>query len=85
MVYRLDLWSRFQSFRDYWWMHAMVLAWLAFALMLYMAEPLVLHRRLATSRDPARAFRRVERLHWALLLLSLIAVFGAVGGVHGLF
>lgn len=38
-----DLWSRFESVA-YWWMHAMVLVWLVFTVMLFIAEPLFLHR-----------------------------------------
>ena len=85
MVYRLDVWSRFASI-DYWWMHAMVGVWLLFTLMLFVAEPLFLHRwflaRAAVA--PAATFRLVQRLHWLLLSLSLIAVLGAVAGSHGL-
>ncbi|WP_223393704.1 CopD family protein [Caulobacter segnis] len=83
MVHRLALWSRFSD-PTAWWLHAMVGVWTLFALILFMAEPLVLHRRMAQSRDPARAFRRLAVMHWALLAVSLIAIFGAVAGAHGL-
>src|SRR3974377_975224 len=43
MTARLDLWSRFYS-AAYWWMHAMVAVWLLFTIMLFVAEPLILHR-----------------------------------------
>ena len=43
MTTRLDLWSRFHS-AAYWWMHAMIAVWLFFTMMLFIAEPLVLHR-----------------------------------------
>src|SRR5208282_5705813 len=43
MLIRLDLWDRFLS-PAYWWMHAMVIVWLVFTVMLCVAEPLVLHR-----------------------------------------
>jgi len=36
-----------------------------------------------SSRPPD--FRRIEQMHWLLLILSLIAVVGAIGGSHGLF
>src|SRR5258706_3450653 len=85
MVQRLDAWDRFAT-AGYWWMHAMVLVWLLFALMLFVAEPLFLHRwfmaRAAVA--PAATFRLVQRLHWLLLSLSLNAVAGAVAGSHGL-
>ena len=46
MIDRLDLWQRFETI-EYWWMHAMVCLWLLFAAMLFVAEPLFLHRWLA--------------------------------------
>jgi uncharacterized membrane protein len=85
MLIRFDLWDRFFSL-SYWWMHAMVLTWLIFTVMLFVAEPLILHRRLILQAkvDPEATFRRVQRLHWLLLTLSLITVMGAVAGSHGL-
>ncbi|CAN1721651.1 Copper resistance protein D domain-containing protein [Hyphomicrobium sp. 1Nfss2.1] len=82
MVYRADLWSRYADPR-FWWMHAMLLVWLLFATMLFVVEPLFLHRRMASSPGPAD-FRRMEWVHTLLLLLSLIALVGAIGGSHGL-
>ena len=85
MVYRLDAWSRFASV-GYWWMHAMVGVWLLFTLMLFVAEPLFLHRwfMARAAIAPAATFRLIQRLHWLLLSLSLIALAGAVAGSHGL-
>jgi uncharacterized membrane protein len=82
MTWRADLWSRFAD-PHFWWMHAMVVLWLAFAAMLFVIEPLVLHRRMASSADPARDFRRLERLHRVALALVLATVIGAVAGSHG--
>jgi uncharacterized membrane protein len=84
MLARVDLWDRFRSIA-YWWLHAMVGVWLLFTLMLFVAEPLFLHRRrLARARaDPESTFRLVEQLHWILLILSLITLLGAVLGSHG--
>jgi uncharacterized membrane protein len=84
MLIRLDLWDRFLSAR-YWWMDAMVLVWLLFTLMLFVAEPLFVHRRLTAQAkaEPEATFRLVERLHRLLLTLSLITVLGAVAGSHG--
>lgn len=79
-----DLWGRFQSI-SYWWMHAMVLVWLVFTVMLFVAEPLFLHRwflRRAAAK-PDSTFRLLERLHWVLLSISLMTAFGAVAGSHG--
>jgi hypothetical protein len=85
MVYRFNLWDRFQ-YGVYWWMDAMVVVWLLFTLMLFVAEPLILHRwLLARSRvKPKATFRLVEWLHRVLLFISLVTVLGAVAGSHGL-
>jgi len=40
MVNRLDLWDRFRAI-EFWWMHAMVLLWFIFTLILFVGEPLV--------------------------------------------
>jgi uncharacterized membrane protein len=82
MTQAFGLWGRFRL-ASFWWMHAMALAWIVFALMLYVLEPLFLHRALERARRPERAFRLVELMHWGLLALSLAAVVGAVAGVHG--
>lgn len=85
MLMRLDLWSRFLSV-NYWWMHAMVIVWLIFTVMLFVAEPLILHRWLQAraKTDPESTFTLIERLHLILLILSLATVLGAVAGSHGL-
>ena len=81
---RLDLWSRFQS-AAYWWMHAMVAVWFLFTMMLFIAEPLVLHRwfQKRAMSDPEGTFALIERMHRVLLAVSLITVLGAVAGSHG--
>jgi len=85
MIYRVDLWDRFE-YGAYWWMHAMVAVWLLFTLMLFLAEPLILQRwlRARSQVKPEATFRLVERLHRVLLFISLITVLGAVAGSHGL-
>lgn len=84
LVWRLDLWARFAEAR-FWWMHAMVAIWAIFTVMLFVLEPLFLHRRLLerSRRDPSGTFVLVQRFHWVLLVVSLITVFGAVAGSHG--
>ena len=84
MPWRADLWERFADPR-LWWMQAMVAIWLVFVAMLFVIEPLYLHRRMAASPDPAADFARMERMHRLLLAASVIALIGAVGGSHGLF
>ncbi|MDN5753925.1 MAG: hypothetical protein L0H15_11740 [Nitrosospira sp.] len=84
MVYLLNAWSRFAELR-FWWMHAMVLVWLIFTLMLFVVEPFVLRGRIKNTaeRDPGKTFARMRRMHWVMLSLSLVAVAGAVAGSHG--
>ena len=84
LVYELNLWQRFLH-AGYWWMHAMVAIWAVFTLVLFVFEPLFLHRWLIerARRAPESAFRLVTCFHWVLLTLSLITVAGAVAGSHG--
>ncbi|MDJ0390640.1 hypothetical protein QMO56_21225 [Roseomonas sp. E05] len=85
LTWRLEAWERFQSL-EFWWMHAMLLTWLAFTTMLFVLEPFFLDRFLArqASSRPEATYRFVERLHWLLLSLSLLTVGGAVAGSHGI-
>ena len=84
LVHALGLWQRFAHI-EFWWMHAMVAVWVVFALMLFVLEPLVLHRwfERRARRDPERVFALIVRLHWILLGASLLTVAGAVAGSHG--
>lgn len=83
MVWRGGLWNRFAN-PAFWWMHAMLLLWLIFMAMLFVLEPLFLHRRMAKSKAPEADFSRMERVHRILTVLGLITVVGAVAGSHGL-
>jgi uncharacterized membrane protein len=84
MIWRLDLWARFRS-AEFWWMHAMVCVWLLFTLVLFVAEPLIIHRRFHrwAGAQPGIAFAWLHRAHWVLLVLSLVTIFGAVAGSRG--
>jgi uncharacterized membrane protein len=84
MVYRLNLWPMFSSLA-YWWLDAMVLVWLLFTVMLFIAEPLFLGRLLEerARQAPDSTFVLVQRLHWIMLGLSLLTIAGAVAGAHG--
>ena len=85
MLYRFDMWERFRHV-GYWWIHAMVVVWLLFTTMLFILEPLILHRWLIeqSTLRPEVVFDRVEWLHRILLFISLVTVMGAVMGSHGL-
>lgn len=85
MVDRLDLWGRFHSI-EFWWMHAMVLLWFIFTTILFVAEPLVARWQKDQRKPAAHEGRlaQIQRLHWALLLLSAITVLAAVAGSQGM-
>ena len=84
MVHALGAWERFAQLHC-WWMHAMVIVWVIFTAMLFVLEPLVLHRYFLAraQRDPRGTFALIQRLHWLLLTISLLAVAVAVAGSHG--
>ena len=81
MLWRLDLWDRFRS-ASFWWMHLMICLWLLFAFILFIAEPLILHRhfRQWATGQPAVAFAWLHWAHWVLLALSVVTILGAVAG-----
>lgn len=84
MTHRLAAWDRFADPR-FWWMHAMVAVWALFTVVLFVAEPLFLHRWFheRATREPEGTFRLVLRLHIVLLTLSLVTVAAGVLGAHG--
>ena len=80
----MDGWQLYADLR-FWWIHAMTLIWVVFTVMLFVLEPLVLHRWFLerAERDPVKTFGAIQRMHWVLLVLSLLTVAGAVAGSHG--
>ena len=84
MLHAMDAWSRYLD-PAFWWVHLMTFVWLAFTLVLFILEPAFLHRKFAelATRDSDRAFRLLQRMHWILLTLSLVAILGAVAGSRG--
>ncbi len=84
MLHQLGAWGRYLD-PAFWWVHVMTLVWLAFTLVLFVFEPLFLHRwyQAGIERDPERTFRLIQRMHWLLLTLSLLAIVGAVAGTRG--
>ncbi|HJP99089.1 MAG TPA: hypothetical protein VJ862_11050 [Rhodanobacteraceae bacterium] len=68
------------GFRYGWWIDLMLLVWVLFAVMLFVAEPLELPARAGLIHKP-RAFLA---LHAALLTLALLAIAcGAIGARGG--
>jgi uncharacterized membrane protein len=86
MLYVLDGWNRYLDYR-FWWIHAMTFVWIIFTLILYILEPLILHKlfKKYATENPEKTFGIMHRLHWVLLIISLITTAGAVAGSHGWF
>ena len=86
MLYFLDAWHRYQELQ-FWWLHLMTCIWAIFTLVLFVLEPLFLHRWFLqqAQKDADKTFAKIQRMHIILLTLSLITVFGAVAGSHGYF
>ena len=84
MVYFLDAWNRYLQIQ-YWWLHLMTLIWLIFTVVLFILEPLLLHRlfRQLAEKDSDKSFLLLHRMHFILLLISTIAIIGAMLGSHG--
>ncbi len=85
MLAYLDAWARYLDLQ-YWWMHLMTLIWAVFTLVLFVLEPLFLHRwfKQQAEKNSHTAFFWLHTMHKVLLSLSLLAVIGAVAGAHGL-
>ena len=83
LVHTVGAWNRFAD-AHYWWMHAMVLVWGVFTLVLFVLEPLWLQRwfQARARRDPDGTFSIIARMHWVLLAVSVITIAGAVAGSH---
>jgi uncharacterized membrane protein len=83
LSHRLDLWSRFDE-AAFWWMPAMAGLWTVFAVALFIAEPLWLHRafRRWAQATPQTAFAWALWLHRLLLAAATVTIAGAVMGSH---
>ena len=86
MIEVMNAWSRFLDI-TFWWMHAMVLVWFIFTIILFILEPFVLHKlfRKYAEKNPGRTFDILHKAHWVLLILSIITIIGALAGSHGLY
>ena len=84
MLYTLNAWDRYFDYK-FWWIHAMTLLWIIFTLVLYILEPLILHRLFKNyvMKNPGKTFNFMHKVHWFLLILSLMTTAGAVAGSHG--
>lgn len=85
MLARTDSWFMLVSPRS-WWIPGMLALWIVFTLMLFVLEPLVLHRWFdeRAARDPEGTFALVLRLHRVLSTIAAVVLVGGVAGIHGL-
>lgn len=84
MLDYLDAWSRYFE-PQFWWLHLMTFIWFIFSLVLFVLEPLFLHKLFHSmaTQDSEKAFRRLHTMHIILLSLSLLAIAGGMAGAHG--
>ncbi len=84
MLEFLDAWGRYLELQ-FWWLHLMTFIWLVFSIVLFILEPLFLHRWFMeqAAKDSEKALFWLHRMHIILMTLSLIAVLAAVAGSHG--
>lgn len=82
MLYAMNAWASMQ-----WWIHLMIFIWLIFTVVLFVLEPLFLHKwfHRQAEENNKRAFYYLQVMHTVLLSISLAAVFAGVAGAHGLF
>jgi uncharacterized membrane protein len=85
LTWRMEAFDRFLDPGRFWFMHAMTALWAVFTLVLFVLEPLVLHRWFSNRAavDPEATMALVLRLHRVLSLAALVTVAGAVLGAHG--
>jgi len=85
LTWRMEAFDRFLDPGRFWFMHAMVALWVVFTLVLFVLEPLVLHRWFAerAARDPEGTMAIVLALHRVLSAATFVTVAGAVLGAHG--
>ena len=84
MLHAMNAWERYHS-AEYWWVHLMTVIWVIFTVVLFVLEPLVLHKFFANlvREDSEMAFTWLQRMHRVLLTRSLLAIAGGVAGAHG--
>jgi uncharacterized membrane protein len=84
MIMKLDGWDRFVH-ASFWWLDLMVVVWVLFALMVYILEPLVMHKRFHdfALREKHRAFALATRLHVVALCVSAVTIIAGVLGSLG--
>lgn len=84
MLNVMDAWSRY-TMGQFWWLHLMTFVWLIFTLVLFVFEPLFLHKwfHKQAENNNEKAFLVLQVMHIIMFSLSLLAIAGAMAGSHG--
>lgn len=84
MLEKLHAWGRLLEPAS-WWLTLMVIVWVVFALMVFVLEPLVVHRLFHdyALRNKDEAFAWAIILHVVALIVSAVAIISGVLGAHG--
>ncbi|CAH9018852.1 hypothetical protein [Candidatus Nitrosacidococcus sp. I8] len=82
LLYRLNLWNSLHDPHK-WWLSLMIFYWLWFVLMLFVLRPAGLLKRImkGSGGNADKAWQRLHIIHGVLLILGLIIIAGAAGGV----
>lgn len=80
----LQVWQRLHESR-LWPIHLMIAVWAIFALLLFVLEPLVVHRKFHefAQRHTVKAMRAAAVMHYVLCALAMTAVAAGVMLAHG--
>ncbi len=80
MLHIMNGWSSMQ-----WWIYLMIFVWAIFTAVLFIFEPLFLHKwfHKQATINSEKSFLALQIMHIILLIISLLAVFGGVAGAHG--
>ena len=83
MLNKMQAWARLLD-PTFWWLGLMVVVWVVFALMVFVLEPLIVHRLFHdyAVRDKERAFTLAIRLHALALTISGVAIAAGVLGTY---
>ena len=86
MLTKIGAWNSLH-YASFWWLHLMIAVWILFALVIYVLEPLVLHRLFHkfALRNKDRTFAVATGLHAVALILAALAIGAGVLGAHGGF
>jgi len=84
MLTKVGAWNRFHD-ASFWWLHLMIAVWMLFALIIYVFEPLVLHRLFHkfALRNKDRTFAVTTGLHAIALIIAAFSLGAGVIGAHG--